>query len=144
MARVAGSVPEKLGRSLDVIAAEPTESLISSFAVWELALTAQTSQQTSKLLILKPRIRYRHSPSCISSIRPSRMPGIPSWPGIIIPRGRGAMFAIGAPCCMSVPIIGGSSFMHAASSWFVHFPLVPAWLCFKCCRKWSARKNFLD
>lgn len=33
--------------------------------------------------------------------------------------------------------------MHAVSSMFVHFPLVPAWLCFRCCRKWSARKNFL-
>lgn len=30
---------------------------------------------------------------------------------------------------------GGSSFIHAFSSMFVHFPLVPAWLCFKCCRK---------
>lgn len=30
---------------------------------------------------------------------------------------------------------GGSSFMHEFSSMLVHFPLVPAWLCFKCCRK---------
>jgi hypothetical protein len=29
----------------------------------------------------------------------------------------------------------GSSLMHAFSSMFVHFPLVPAWLCFKCWRK---------
>lgn len=27
---------------------------------------------------------------------------------------------------------GASSFMHAFSRMFVHFPLVPAWLCFKC------------
>lgn len=38
---------------------------------------------------------------------------------------------------------GGSSLMHAFSSMLVHLPLVPAWLCFRCCRKWSARKNFL-
>ena len=36
-----------------------------------------------------------------------------------------------------------SSFMQAFSKILVHFPLVPAWLCFRCCRKWSARKNFL-
>jgi len=39
---------------------------------------------------------------------------------------------------------GGSSFsMHAVSSMLVHLPLVPAWLCLRCCLKWSARKNFL-
>lgn len=38
---------------------------------------------------------------------------------------------------------GCSSRMQAASSMFVHFPLVPAWECLRCCRKWSARKNFL-
>lgn len=37
---------------------------------------------------------------------------------------------------------GCSSFMQAFSKILVHFPLVPAWLCFRCCRKWSARKNF--
>lgn len=36
----------------------------------------------------------------------------------------------------------GSSLMQAFSSMFVHFPLVPAWLCLRCCLKWSARKNF--
>ena len=36
----------------------------------------------------------------------------------------------------------GSSFMQAFSSMLVHLPLVPAWLCFRCWRKWSARKNF--
>lgn len=30
---------------------------------------------------------------------------------------------------------GASSFMHAFSRMFVHFPLVPAWLCFRCWRK---------
>lgn len=40
------------------------------------------------------------------------------------------------------PVGVGSSFMHAVSNTFVHFPLAPAWLCFKCCRKWSALKNF--
>lgn len=28
--------------------------------------------------------------------------------------------------------------MQAFSSTLVHLPLVPAWLCFRCCRKWSA------
>lgn len=39
---------------------------------------------------------------------------------------------------LSGPRIGsgsGSSFMHEFSSMFVHLPLVPAWLCFRCCRK---------
>lgn len=39
---------------------------------------------------------------------------------------------------------GGSSFMQAFSSMLVHLPLVPWWLCLRCWRKWSARKNFLD
>lgn len=39
---------------------------------------------------------------------------------------------------------GSSSIMQAFSSRLVHFPLAPAWLCLRCCRKWSARKNFLD
>ena len=46
---------------------------------------------------------------------------------------------------LSGPLIGsgsGSSFIQAFSNIFVHFPLVPAWLCFKCCLKWSALKNF--
>lgn len=30
---------------------------------------------------------------------------------------------------------GSSSIMHAFSSMLVHFPLVPAWLCFRCWRK---------
>ena len=42
------------------------------------------------------------------------------------------MFAIGAPGCGSGIVIGGSSFIHAFSSMLVHFPLVPAWLCFRC------------
>jgi hypothetical protein len=42
------------------------------------------------------------------------------------------------------PTVGGSSsIIHAFSSMFVHLPLVPAWLCLRCWRKWSARKNFL-
>lgn len=46
---------------------------------------------------------------------------------------------------LSRPLMGsgsGSSFMHAFSSMLVHLPLVPAWLCFRCCLKWSALKNF--
>lgn len=43
------------------------------------------------------------------------------------------MFAIGAPGCGSGIVIGGgSSFIQAFSSILVHFPLVPAWLCFRC------------
>lgn len=34
---------------------------------------------------------------------------------------------------------GSSSIMQALSSMLVHLPLVPAWLCFRCWRKWSAR-----
>lgn len=37
---------------------------------------------------------------------------------------------------------GCSSFIHAFSRILVHLPLLPAWLCFRCWRKWSARKNF--
>lgn len=45
------------------------------------------------------------------------------------------------PCSPTLGVLlsGSSSFMHAFSSMFVHFPLVPAWLCFRCWRKWSAR-----
>lgn len=45
------------------------------------------------------------------------------------------------PCSpmLGVLLSGSSSFIHAFSSMFVHFPLVPAWLCFRCWRKWSAR-----
>ena len=42
------------------------------------------------------------------------------------------IFAIGAPGCGSGIVIGGSSFIHAFSNMLVHFPLVPAWLCFRC------------
>lgn len=55
----------------------------------------------------------------------------------------------GGKCHVCVPRafphfgVGSSSNMHAFSSMFVHFPLDPAWLCLRCCRKWSARKNFL-
>ena len=34
---------------------------------------------------------------------------------------------------------GSSSIMQAFSSMLVHLPLVPAWLCLRCWRKWSAR-----
>jgi hypothetical protein len=34
---------------------------------------------------------------------------------------------------------GSSSSMHAFSNILVHLPLVPAWLCLRCWRKWSAR-----
>jgi hypothetical protein len=40
--------------------------------------------------------------------------------------------------------VGSSSNIQAFSSMLVHFPLVPAWLCLRCCLKWSALKNFLD
>lgn len=53
--------------------------------------------------------------------------------GMIGMFGKFDMFAIGAPGCGSGIVIGGgSSFIHAFSSMLVHFPLVPAWLCFRC------------
>lgn len=53
--------------------------------------------------------------------------------GIFGMLGKFDMFAIGAPGCGSGIVIGGgSSFIHAFSSILVHFPLVPAWLCFRC------------
>lgn len=53
--------------------------------------------------------------------------------GIVGMFGKFDMFAIGAPGCGSGIVIGGgSSFIHAFSSMLVHFPLVPAWLCFRC------------
>lgn len=53
--------------------------------------------------------------------------------GIVGMSGKFDMFAIGAPGCGSGIVIGGgSSFIHAFSSMLVHFPLVPAWLCFRC------------
>lgn len=52
----------------------------------------------------------------------------------------GAALATGAGALLSTFESGGaSSFMQTFSRIFVHFPLVPAWLCFKCWRKWSAR-----
>jgi len=39
-------------------------------------------------------------------------------------------------CCWPIPSwsrIGTSVLMHASSNWYVHIPLVAAWLCFKCC-----------
>jgi hypothetical protein len=74
-----------------------------------------------------------HDSSCTSSIMP----------------GFGARAAVG--CEPATELIdpmrsfgGGSSFIQAFSNMFVHFPLVPAWLCFRCCLKWSALQNFFE